>query len=929
MELTTLGIIIGLIVVTNSLIVGLSTAFLLGLIFPITLAIYKLILTAKHPLLYSFLRSSRAPWMEKMLIDRRVIKILRPSDREENYFCLYCQDRPCFKHGPADKIDLFPERKILVNTDLNRLIEDCINSCLEEVEILNTNPSLNQEVRRCISYMIANLVTRISQNVNPTQLISSQLLTILTQHLNLFILGKRKAKSALFVPNQVIEEYKRGGFYYDVSYLHSVVKSFQHLIIPPKITSQCTTQLLSLEILINCILEPFVDLISHPYYFNSFFILLFSGLSSNDVQSHPVSTQSSSSEQRREETISPDRLEFLLQSFTDPIVQSSESHFGISLKEVIKNEQSLFTFVQFLKEEGAIKFLHFILSVDEFNSRLLQPDLSDTEKSELSSKLELILSQFFDEKSPEYIYFEDASLKKSLEDVLANEDIALLQTKDPLYKAYDLIYNVVDRTFLPLFIQSSFYFKLCVGGRSLVSSPSSENCEEDRLSISSQISSTNGQCKKSYTFDDFKEQINKNEDAKSERDEQVVHDLSSWRVRIDRVERSFRSSPTSFDEDYIDDEEDKLVYLIRVNDIKIDDFWEVQRGFDEFHVLQSKLRQFHGNIKGIDFQLPKKRMQLFSTSSSYSCTSSNLDLLESYKQDLQKFLELLLSNHVLHSSSLLHSFLNPSSSPSHFNSNNIDFKHMIKNLNSSLMLKSGSDLKNYLLPFIMNLVNSTLSKQTDEEIEDENNQNCNDLPQPRDRLSDHSNHVNDEASPPTDNYLTSASLRHMYKIQASTPSDPSNESENFEGNSFYSLVLFVLEKIYALEETSSCLLHLIKICRPILEDTLQLILHTFINRRLESLMTLENFIHSFETLRNSLRSRKTSSNGMDERYIKITEAQAFKAIQSNLQNYVPFAITSSLSFHLYYCFQFKIINKQFIYLLLNHLFKTLFPESFG
>lgn len=923
MDTSIIWTIVGLIVLLNLLFVGFSSAFFLCLVITVIYNSYKFCLTNHVSFLSPFFDLFLAPWMEETLSARKIIKVLKKKDKNDNYFCFICQERQCFKHGPESKIDLFPERKILIDSQLNRQLQECIDLCLKDVETLNQNPPLKQEVKRCIAFMVGNFMLRSNERFNPTNLVSKRLLTTLTQHLNLFLEGKRKAKSAYYIPEHVIEEYKKEGFYCDSSYLRALIKSCQHLLISPKIISNSTVQLFSLELFVNGVLEPFIDLISHPYYFNTFFILLFNGVSSPTQSSQSSESNSSSSGLN----IDSSNLVTLLENFSYPIDCDGENSLGLNLREIIKDEQALFIFMQFLKDEGVVNLLQFLLSVESFNQKLLKPDLSDEQKMKLSSELELIMKEFFDETSADYIHFKDPLIKQSLQKIIDKKDIILLQTEDPLYKAYDIIYNFIDQTYLPYFLRSSFYLKLIAGTRH-AQSPSCQAYDDDNISISSLVSSLNGMCKKSSTYDDFKETLGKAEDTKSEKDVQVVHDLSSWIVWIERVEKGARIiTSSSFDEDDIDDDEDKLVYLIKVTDSKCDESWEVQRGFDEFHVLQSKLRQFHGNIRGVDIQLPKRRTQLFSSTFNYSCTSSNIALLEGYTSDLQKFLDTLLSNSVLQSSSLLHSFLNSNTSSSHFNSNNIDFKKLIRNLNSSLMLKGGSDIKTSLLPFISNLINSTTSRpmeEIDEAFE----------VMPEDTLIAPNNSSANAKSWPTLESVQSKApkIKDLYERQnaqdySSTESDI-EERDNSDGNSLYSLIYFVLKNIYNLNETKSKLFFFFKVCKPILKDTLQLVLYIIINRKLKGVLTIENLSYSLDTLKNSLQSKNSSerSDKDNEKLVKETESQALKALQVNLQSYLPLPIVSSLSFHLYYCFQFQVINKQFIYLLLSQIFQILFPE---
>ena len=47
------------------------------------------------------------------------------------------------------------------------------------------------------------------------------------------------------------------------------------------------------------------------------------------------------------------------------------------MSTILKNETSLFAFMNFLKEKQAIDQLHFCLAVEEFNKKIMNPELSE------------------------------------------------------------------------------------------------------------------------------------------------------------------------------------------------------------------------------------------------------------------------------------------------------------------------------------------------------------------------------------------------------------------------------------------------------------------------------------------------------------------------------------------------------------------------
>ncbi|XP_053202166.1 sorting nexin-14-like [Panonychus citri] len=965
MELNNLWIFLTIIVLLNLTFGGLFSIILLVLVLFCSYAISKLCLTSNNQSLIrqiiwsGLMETFNGPGRghSKGLKDRlereRILKFLISREKDETNFCLTCQERRCLRHGSEVKVGLFPERRILINSCLNQLLMENINLCLEDVDSLKNNETLCLEVRRCISFVIGNLITRMRINVNSTDFISKRLSTSIVQHLYFFLAGKRQSRSAYFIKEQVIKVYQEKGYYCDSNHLHSMVKACHHLIISPTLLSNSTLALFSLELIVNCVLEPFLDLIANPYYFNTLIIVLLEGISnvnsinckSADNHHHhdesnnlPSSSSSSPSlllssssslsheHNQQQSTSKMDSLDQLLDNFSKPLKQlnGEDNCLGLSLKEIIKDEQLLFIFMQYLKEEGAVNLLQFLLSVDAFNCRLLKPDLIEEEKIDLTKELELLWKEYFAEESGDYIHFHDETIRKSLEEIIIEKkEIVLLQKSDPLYKAYDQVYNTIDRVYLPLFTESSLYFKLIAGSR-INQSASFDTNDGDNLSLSSQISSIPESSRKNFNpsggDDGSRDSIKEEDEIKAKEDIQVIHDLSSWQVKVDRVEKRVKSEFD--DEEIADDEEDRLIFAIKVDDVKGESNWEIQREFDEFHVLQSKLRQFHGTIKGIDIQLPKKRFNLLSSCSYFPVTQTNISFLEGHMGDLQNFLETLLANPALQFSSLLHSFLKPSASSNQFNSTSVDFRKMMRNLNSTFSLKGGTDLRTSLQPFILNFLGSTENKRNPI---DTNKETPPPPPTPTSTINSqgiksNSNSFEDALDP-----IEISTINET--ISNTNDTNTTMDIGDGQGNTLYELIMFIMNSIYDLDETNSTAYYLLQLIEPIAKESIQSVMTKLLELELSHVVTLENCVLALETLKETLIARKSPRDvGEEEKLRKLREREALKAIQAKL-NYIPFT-PSSLSFHLYYCFQFPSLNKQFLYLILNQLFLLLFPEIF-
>ena len=132
--------------------------------------------------------------------------------------------------------------------------------------------------------------------------------------------------------------------------------------------------------------------------------------------------------------------------------------------------------------------------------------------------------------------------------------------------------------------------------------------------------------------------------------------------------------------------------------------WSVKRKYDEFYVLDSRLKEFHGglitssefnvnNPHRITVQLPPKQRALF-----FINNNNNIEFLNSIKDDFAKYLQSLLANPILSMSQLIKSFLDPHSiefSSSIFNEIS-NFGKTLKGVPYKLRVERGQSLDTFL-----------------------------------------------------------------------------------------------------------------------------------------------------------------------------------------------------------------------------------------
>jgi len=141
--------------------------------------------------------------------------------------------------------------------------------------------------------------------------------------------------------------------------------------------------------------------------------------------------------------------------------------------------------------------------------------------------------------------------------------------------------------------------------------------------------------------------------------------------------------------------------------------WSVKRKYDEFYVLDTRLKEFHGgllnaessgtNRQQISVSLPSKQRVVFLQSN-----AKHFEYLNSVKNDFSKYLQSLITNPILALSQLIRSFLDPHSiefSSSIFN-DITNLSKIVKGVPYKLRLERGQSLDSFLLILLQSVRNA-------------------------------------------------------------------------------------------------------------------------------------------------------------------------------------------------------------------------------
>uniref|UniRef100_A0A3Q3WEI3 Uncharacterized protein n=1 Tax=Mola mola TaxID=94237 RepID=A0A3Q3WEI3_MOLML len=525
--------------------------------------------------------------------------------------------------------------------------------------------------------------------VDVTSLITQKLLKASMKHIEIISKARQKIKNREFLQQAALEEYgpdlhvalrsRRD----ELLYLRKLTEVLFPYILPPKATDCRSLTLLIREVLAGSVFLPSLDYLADPDTVNHL-VLIFIDKSPPEVATEPTST-----------------LVPFLQKYSETR-NKKPSVLKLELKEIREQQDLLFRFMNFLKQEGAVHVLQFCLAVEEFNDRILCPELSDSQTMVLHEELKKIYETYCLEESIDKIRF-DPFIVEEIRNIAEGPylEVVKLQTMRCLFEAYEHVLSLLENVFTPMFCHSD---EVSSSTRNQFHESTSKRGESFGISrIGSKIkgvfksTTMEGAMLPSYGpvegEDDMVEEammvLEDDSPMEAASTPNTLRNLLAWNITIPYI-------------DFYDDDvkrERIPVFCIDVerNDRKAvgheTEHWSVYRRYLEFYVLESKLTEFHGSFP--DAQLPSKRI----------IGPKNYEFLTSKREEFQEYLQKLLKHPELSNSQLLADFLSPHSMESQFLDKmlpDVNLGKIIKSVPSKLIKEKGQHLE----PFIQSFFNS-------------------------------------------------------------------------------------------------------------------------------------------------------------------------------------------------------------------------------
>ncbi|XP_041668706.1 sorting nexin-14-like isoform X4 [Cheilinus undulatus] len=617
--------------------------------------------------------------------------------------CAVCGKIKCKRHRPTLLLENYqPWLDLKVPSKVDASLSEILELVLENFVYpwyrdITDDEAFVDELRVTLRFFAAVLVRR-TQKVDVASLITQKLLKVSMKHIEIISKARQKVKNTEFLQQAALDEYgpdlhvalrsRRD----ELLYLRRLTEMLFPYILPPKATDCRSLTLLIREVLAGSVFLPSLDYLADPDTVNHL-LLIFIDNSPPEEATEPSSM-----------------LVPFLQKYSDTR-NKKPSELKLELKEIREQQDLLFRFMNFLKQEGAVHVLQFCLAVEEFNDRILCPELSDSEKILLHEEVKKIYETYCLDESIDKIRF-DPFIVEEIRNIAEGPyaEVVKLQTMRCLFEAYEHVLSLLENVFTPMFCHSDEYFRQLLRGaesparNSKMSRNTSKRGESFGISrIGSKIkgvfksTTMEGAMLPSYGLvegeDDTVEEammvLEDDSPMEAASTPSTPRNLSAWNITIPYI-------------DFYDDDvkrERIPVFCIDVerNDRKAvgheTEHWSVYRRYLEFYVLESKLTEFHGSFP--DAQLPSKRI----------IGPKNYEFLTSKREEFQEYLQKLLQHPELSNSQLLADFLSPHSMESQFLDKmlpDVNLGKIIKSVPSKLIKEKGQHLE----PFIQSFFNS-------------------------------------------------------------------------------------------------------------------------------------------------------------------------------------------------------------------------------
>ncbi|XP_061602628.1 sorting nexin-14-like isoform X2 [Cololabis saira] len=843
---------------------------------------------------------------------------VRPKNKQEQelfpsgHSCAVCGKVRCKRHRPTLLMENYqPWLDLKVHSKVDASVAEVFELVLESFvypwyrDITDDEACLD-EIRMTFRFFASVLVRR-AQKVDVPTVFADKVMKATMKHIEMIAKARAKVKGEDGLQQAALEEY--GSSLHvalhsrqdELLYLRKLTEMLFNHVMPPKATDCRSLALLLREVMAGSVMLPTMDFMADPDTVN-LMVLIYVDDTPPELATEP-----------------PSPLVPFLQKYVS-VGSKKSSVLKMELKEIREQQDLLFRFMNFLKQEGAVHVLQFCLAVEEFNDKILSPELSELELQRLHGEVQHIYQTYCLDESIDKISF-DPFIVDEIRNIARGPYSAVvkLQTMRCLFEAYEHVLSLLENVFTPMFGHSDEYFRHLLRGAESPARSSKINrnsfvLEEGRnaskrgesFGISRIGSKIKGVFRSTTmegallppssltdTDDDAVEEatvvMEDDSPAEPANTPGIQRNLAAWTIIIPYID---------FFED--DVKREKIpVFCIDVERHDRKDAgheaekWSVYRRYLEFYVLESKLTEFHGTFA--DAQLPSKRI----------IGPKNYEFLASKREEFEEYLQRLLQHPELSNSQLLADFLSPHSMESQFLDKmlpDVNLGRIFKSVPGKLIKERGQNLE----PFIQSFFNSCESPK----------------PKPnRPELTILSPTAENNKKLFTDLYGNNANLSESTDRRH----NPNCFMEMITVDGMYDYMMYVGRTVFHVPDW---LHHVMAAGRILLKNTFEAYMDQYMQSKLEQVLQEHRMVSLITQLRDAVFCENTEERTAEDKQARAK--QAFEGMMKYLPDYVAKSIGEEAKHDgvqlLFATLQQPLLNKQMTYVLLDIAMMELFPE---
>ncbi|XP_038818931.1 sorting nexin-14-like isoform X3 [Salvelinus namaycush] len=835
-----------------------------------------------------------------------ILFTMKPKNKQQEqqelfplgHSCAVCGKVKCKRHRPTLLLENYqPWLDLKVYSKVDASMSELLELVLENFVYpwyrdITDDEACVDELRMTFRFFASVLVRR-AQKVDVPSLISGKMMKAAMKHVEIIAKAKQKVKNTEGLQQAALDEYgpdlhvalrsRRE----ELLYLRKVTEMLFAYLMPPKATDCRSLALLMREVMVGSVFLPTLDFMADPDTVNHM-VLIFVDDSPPELAMDP-----------------PSALVPFLQKYADPRTKKT-SVLKLELKEIREQQDLLFRFMNFLKQEGAVQVLQFCLTVEEFNDKILCPELSDSELQRLHGEVQHLYETYCLEESIDKISF-DPVIIEEIRNIAQGpyEGVVKLQTMHCLFEAYEHVLSLLESVFTPMFCHSDEYFRHLLRGVESPKMDSRMNRNISKRGESFGISRIGSKIKgvfKSTTMegtmlpyamvnaeDEVIEEatmvVEDNTPVEACSTPGVLRNLSAWSITIPYVDEVNR--------------ERVPVFCIEVerNDRKEvgheTENWSIFRRYMEFYVLENKLTEFHGSFA--DAQLPSKRI----------IGPKNYEFLSSKREEFEEYLQRLMQHPELTNSQLLADFLSPHSMESQFMDKmlpDVNLGKIFRSVPGKIIKEKGQNLE----PFIQSFFNSCESPKAKPS---------------RPEMTMLSPTAEKNKKLFTDLYKNNANLPEG--LEKKHNRNCFMEVISVEG--MYDYMMFMGRVVFHMPDW---LHHILSGGRILFKNTLEAYMDNYIQHKRDIILQEHHVVSLVTMLRDAVfcETSEELATGDKQRRAK----KAFEEMMNYLPDFVEKCIGQEAKYEgirlLFDGFQQPLLNKQMTYVLMDIAVEELFPE---